>query len=159
MHFLGGSRFKKQQVTNCIFQDFYRSLQVFDLSTLWSRYINQKVFLLHIWFESRSWRGVLDATLCHKVCRWLAAVWWFSSCTPVSSTNIIDRHDEILLKVVLNTTTLLPQPPYSTFVSLVMALSHIMILAILSASCEKNQGDLTQPLYKGNYNLIFEKWK
>jgi len=58
MHFLGGSRFKKQQVTNCIFQDFYRSLQVFDLSTLWSCYINQKVFLLHIWFESRSCRGV-----------------------------------------------------------------------------------------------------
>jgi hypothetical protein len=34
--------------------------------------------------------------------------WWFSSSTPVSSTNTTDSHDvaEILLKVVLNTITL-----------------------------------------------------
>jgi hypothetical protein len=31
------------------------------------------VCLSHIfWFESRSWRGVLDTTLCNKVCQWLA---------------------------------------------------------------------------------------
>jgi hypothetical protein len=31
--------------------------------------------------------------------------WWFSPCTPVSTTNKTDRHDitEILLKVALNT--------------------------------------------------------
>ena len=46
-------------------------------------------------FESRSFRGVLDTTLCDKVC----------SGSPVSSTSKTDRHDitEILLKVVLNT--------------------------------------------------------
>ena len=53
-------------------------------------------------------RGVLDTTLCDKVCQWLAAGLWFSQSTPVSSTNKTDRHDiaEILLKVALNTITL-----------------------------------------------------
>ena len=51
-------------------------------------------------FEFRSWRGVLDTTLCDRVCQWLAAGRWFSPST-VSSINITDRHDitEILLKV------------------------------------------------------------
>ena len=44
-------------------------------------------------------------TLCDKVCQWLAAGRWFSPGTPVSSTNITDRHyiTEILLKVAINT--------------------------------------------------------
>jgi len=60
-------------------------------------------------FESHSWRGVLDTTLCDQVCQWLAAGQWFSSGTLVSSTNKTDHHDitEILLKVALNTTTLI----------------------------------------------------
>ena len=35
----------------------------------------------------------------------LVAGWWYSPCTPVSSTNKTDQHNitEILLKVVLNT--------------------------------------------------------
>ena len=37
-------------------------------------------------FEPRSWRGVLDATLCDTVRQWLATGWWFSLGTPVSST-------------------------------------------------------------------------
>jgi len=43
-----------------------------------------------------------------KVCQWLAAGGWFSSGTPVSSTNKTDHHDitEILLKVALKTITL-----------------------------------------------------
>ena len=49
---------------------------------------------------------VLDI-LCDKVCQRLAAGRWFSSGTPISSTNTgkTDRHDisEILLKVALNT--------------------------------------------------------
>jgi len=65
----------------------------------------------HHWsceFDSRSWRGVLDTTLCDKVCQWLAAGRWFSPGSPVSSSNKTDRHEitEILLKVALNTTTL-----------------------------------------------------
>jgi hypothetical protein len=49
-------------------------------------------------FESRSWCGVLDTTLCNTVCQWL------SPGTPLSSTNKTDLHDitEILLKVALN---------------------------------------------------------
>jgi hypothetical protein len=37
--------------------------------------------------------GVLDTTLCAKVCQWLAAGQWFSLGTPVSSVNETDRHD------------------------------------------------------------------
>jgi hypothetical protein len=56
-------------------------------------------------FESHSWRGIFDTTLCDKVFQWLATGRSFS---PVSSTNKTDRHDiaEILLKVALNTITL-----------------------------------------------------
>ena len=56
----------------------------------------------HREFESRSWWGVLDTTLCDKVCQLLAAGLWFS---PVSSINKTDSHEliEILLKVALNT--------------------------------------------------------
>ena len=53
-------------------------------------------------FKSRSCWGVLDTTLCNKVCQLLFATGrWFS---PVSSTNKTDRHDrtEILLKVALS---------------------------------------------------------
>jgi len=58
-------------------------------------------------FESCSLWGVLDTTLCDKVCQWLAAGQWFSPGTAVSSTNKTDRHDiaEILLNVALNTIT------------------------------------------------------
>jgi len=41
---------------------------------------------LKLWVRPRSWRGVLDATLCDKVCQWLATGWWFSPGTLVSST-------------------------------------------------------------------------
>jgi hypothetical protein len=56
-------------------------------------------------FEPRSWRGVLDTTLCDKVCQRLATDLWLSPGTPISSTNKTDRHDiaEMLLKVALNT--------------------------------------------------------
>ena len=45
------------------------------------------------------------ATLCDKVCQWLATYRWFSRSPSVSSNNKTDRHDiaEILLKVALNT--------------------------------------------------------
>jgi hypothetical protein len=53
-------------------------------------------------FESFSWRGILDTTLCDIVCR------WFSLGTLVSSTNKTYHHNitGILLKVTLNTITL-----------------------------------------------------
>ena len=57
-------------------------------------------------FESHSWQGVLDTTLCDKVCQRLVTG-QFSPGTPVSSTSTIDHNDitEILLKVALNITT------------------------------------------------------
>ena len=56
-------------------------------------------------FEPCSWQGLLDTTLCDKVCQWLATGLWFSLGSPVSSTNKTDHHDinEILLKVALTT--------------------------------------------------------
>jgi hypothetical protein len=62
--------------------------------------------MLWVWIPLR--RGVLDTTLCNKVCQWLAAGQWFSQGTPVSSINKTDCHDntEILLKVTLNTITI-----------------------------------------------------
>jgi hypothetical protein len=83
----------------------------------------------HHWFcefESRSGRGVLDTTLCDKVCQWLATCRWFSLYPQVSSTNETDRHDitEILLKVALNTikqTNIVCQCPlnYQWFLSVI----------------------------------------
>jgi hypothetical protein len=58
-------------------------------------------------FESCWWWGVLDTTLCDKVCQWLAAGWWFSADTKVSSSNTTNCHDkkhEMSLKVALNIT-------------------------------------------------------
>ena len=54
-------------------------------------------------------QGVLNTTLCDRVCQWLATSRWFSADTLVSSINKIDCHDiiEILLKMALNTITLL----------------------------------------------------
>ena len=56
-------------------------------------------------FEPRSWRGVLDTTLCDKFCQKLATGRLFSLDSRVYFTNKTDRHDitEILLKVALNT--------------------------------------------------------
>jgi hypothetical protein len=69
---------------------------------------NSERSTLMLWVRTPLRRGVLDTTLCDKVCQWLAAYRWFSPGTSVSSTNKTDRHDitEILLKVVLNTTAL-----------------------------------------------------
>jgi hypothetical protein len=55
----------------------------------------------------RSWRGVLDTTLCDKVCQWLGTGRWVWPGTPISSINKTDRHDiaEIYLKVALNIIT------------------------------------------------------
>jgi len=63
-----------------------------------------------MWVRMPLRRGILDTTLCDKVCQWLARGRWFSPDTRLSSTNKSDRHDitEILLKVALNTITLIP---------------------------------------------------
>ena len=62
---------------------------------------------LWVWIPLR--RGVLNTTLCDKVCQWHAAGRWFS---PVFSTNKTDRHNitEIVLIMVLSTITLALKP-------------------------------------------------
>jgi len=69
---------------------------------------NQYLSPQRLWVWTPLRRGVLDTTLCDKVCQWLAAGGVFFPGTPVSSTNKIDRHDitEILLKAALNTITI-----------------------------------------------------
>ena len=59
---------------------------------------------LKLWVRIMLRQGVLNTTLCDKVCQWLVASSWFSMGTLVSSTNKTDRHDiaEILLKVALS---------------------------------------------------------
>ena len=63
---------------------------------------------LTLWVRTPLNWGVLDTTVCDKVCQLLAEGRWFSPGTPVSSTNATDRRDitEMLLKVALNTITL-----------------------------------------------------
>jgi hypothetical protein len=65
---------------------------------------------LWVWIPSR--RGVLETTLCDKVCQGLATGRWFSQGTPDSSTNKTDCYDitKILLKVAFNPITITLTP-------------------------------------------------
>jgi hypothetical protein len=94
------------------------------LSWLWSygswiyNYLcNQCLSPLTLWVRTPLRRGVLDTTLCDKICQWLATGRWFSPGTVVSSTNKTDDHDitEILLKVALSTIKLTNQPLSTIF--------------------------------------------
>ena len=69
---------------------------------------NQCLLPLTLWIRISLRGGVLNTTLCHKVCQLIAAGQLFSSGTTVSSTNKTNHHNiaEILLKVTLNTITL-----------------------------------------------------
>ena len=57
---------------------------------------------LMLWVRILIWASC--TILCDKVCQWLATGMWFSTGTPVSSTNKTDSRDiaEILLEVSLN---------------------------------------------------------
>ena len=72
-------------------------------SLIYNYLCNQCLSPLRLWVRTTLRRGILDTTLCDKVCQRLATGRWFS---PVSTTNT-DHHDitEILLKlkVELNT--------------------------------------------------------
>jgi hypothetical protein len=73
-------------------------------SWIYNYICNQCLSPLMLWVLTPPRRGVLDTTLCDKVCQWLAEGRWLSLDTPVSSTNKTARRDitEILLKVALN---------------------------------------------------------
>ena len=68
---------------------------------LFSQYISP----LTLWVRISLRRGVLDTTLCVKVCDWPLTGRWVCVGTLVSSFNKTDRHDinEILLKVGIQT--------------------------------------------------------
>ena len=72
-------------------------------------YNNYAISIYLTWVQIPLRWGVLDTTLFDQVCQ------WFSPSTLVSSTNKTDRHDitEILLKVVLNTITLILKTNYT----------------------------------------------
>jgi hypothetical protein len=84
----------------CIHQYILSFDPVFGFTTTCAIML-QCLSLLTLWVRNPVRRGVLDTTLCDKICQWLATGRWFSPGTPVSSTNKTDRHDitEILLKV------------------------------------------------------------
>ena len=69
-------------------------------SWIYNYLCNQCLLPLKLWVQILLRRGVLDTTLCDKVCQWLATGPWFSPDSLVSSTNKTDCHDiiEILLK-------------------------------------------------------------
>jgi hypothetical protein len=43
-------------------------------------------------FEFRSWRDILDTTLCEKVCQWLDIGWWFRTRLWLRQTEHIHGH-------------------------------------------------------------------
>jgi hypothetical protein len=115
---------KEYRLSELIF--FYQKLPIFDvlsqtfyrMSSLCRSYECMNIARVNIgvligWKKIKQRRisfvlgylRVLNTILCdHKACQWLAAGWWFSLGTPVSSTHKkTDRHDitEILLKVAL----------------------------------------------------------
>jgi len=56
------------------------------------------IWATKLWVDSRPWQGVLNTTLCDKVCQWFVA-------SLVSSINKIDRYNITgkLLKIMFNT--------------------------------------------------------
>ena len=84
---------------------FVKSLRVHDRMVIYNYLWKQGLSPLTLWVRILLRWGVLDTTLCHEYCHWLAADRWFSSGPPVSSTIKTDRHDitEILFIVALNT--------------------------------------------------------
>jgi hypothetical protein len=100
MHFLP---FPKTSMSINMYKKCYIKIKVL-YQYIWYSYGQ---LLNTLWVQTYLRRGVLDTTLCDKVCQWLLTGQWFSPGTPVSYTNKTDRHDktEILLKVSLKHTT------------------------------------------------------
>ena len=73
--------------------------------------------------------GVLDITLCDKVCQCLATGRWFSSGPPVSSTNKIDRH-VINLNRVINDVNYLWKLPAECIVPI--GFTQVYVLTLLN---------------------------
>ena len=101
-----GNSFKYKILIN----DFYELGLWSYVSWIYIYLRNQCLSPLTLWFRIPIKRVVLDTTFCDKVLQWLATIRWFSTNTPISSTNKTDRHDitDILLKVAFSTINLKP---------------------------------------------------
>ena len=97
-------------VSSCYWTTVYFKSFLACRNCLCNQCISSPMFWVRILFK----RGVLDTTLCDKVCQWLTAYGRLMVLygTKISSTSKTDRHDitKILLKqkVVLNTITVTP---------------------------------------------------
>ena len=102
-------------------------------------------------FKPRSWRSVLNTTLCDKVCQWLATGRWFSPGTLISSINKTDRHviGEILLKVALNTINHKPKPSKRRHYSLSLFLSLIYNIPYAQLGTDKGSKGSEQQIWPG----------
>jgi hypothetical protein len=87
---------------------------------------------LWVWIPLR--RGVLDTTLCDKVCQWLATCRWFPPRIPVSSIHKTDRRDitEILLKLALNTITPNLHPQIHVMMAFFPSTAFIVLISFYS---------------------------
>ena len=114
-------------------------------SWIYNYLCNQCISSLKLWVWILIRRGVLDTTLCDKVCQWLAAGRWFSLGTLVSSTNKTDCHDitEILLKVVLNTIPPTSNPREYLF-------THVPLGSLILTVCEFIDGLLIPASFSAN---------
>ena len=111
--------------------------------TQFKKQINhQKVYRHH------SWWGVLDTSLCHKVCQWLATGRWFSPGPPISSTNKTDGYNitEKMFKVALNTMILTRK----IIVSVVLARRNIITWEKKTDDIEWQQSSRKTSKIKGN---------
>jgi hypothetical protein len=77
-------------------------------SYIYNYLCSQRLLPITLWDRIPLRQSVLDTTLCDEICQWLAEGRWFSTGTPVSSTNKTDRHDitDIVLTVALSTISL-----------------------------------------------------
>jgi len=111
-----------------------------------------------LWVRILLRRGVLDTTLCDKVCQWIAAGQWFSLVTPVSSTNKTDHQDltEILLKVALNNI----KPNQSIRIEEVSFSIKVFELHILKLSVEQmiSFRSITMNHYIWLIYIVQDKW-
>ena len=104
-------------------------------------------------------RGVLDTTLCDKVCQGLAACRWVSPSASVSSTNKTDWHDivELLLHVALNTI----HPTHKTLLrvyAILMNLVHhyeIAFVKINKISSGTHSTDIVTPTWPAYVDLFY----
>ena len=69
-------------------------------SWIYNYLCNQCLSPLTLWLRIPPRRGVLDTTLCDKVCQWLATGRWFSPVIPFSSSNKTGRYDNTQLTCV-----------------------------------------------------------